>query len=456
MRLALFTDTLGDVNGVSRFLTTLAAHAHRNDLPLRIITSTRFTLPDLPTIVNISPRFDAPLPRYPQLRLALPSRRALARAADAFHPTHVHVSTPGPIGLLGRAYALKRRLPLAATYHTDFPAYIDHLFNHESLTAATRTAMRWFYGPARTIFSRSADYAHRLQAMGFNEDRLARLRPGIDLELFSPPSPGSAGDRALGSEAHESRKSSSTRSVNNFTSSGRADEGASMCHTFAAQRQGVEFVAPPLHLLYVGRLSIEKNLPFLAAIWPRTHAALRASGIDATLTFAGEGPYASELHRALAHHNAYFPGVLRGAALADLYRSADMFLFPSTTDTLGQAVMEAQACGVPCLISRIGGPREITLPNRTSLALPINPAAWHNAILALAADADRRAAMSHAAAQHGATFPFAASASISGPPTSARACRTGSAGANQGSERSAHGPHASKPGTALPLASLVT
>jgi glycosyltransferase involved in cell wall biosynthesis len=364
VRLALFTDTLGDVNGVSRFLTTLAAHAHKDNLPLLVLTSTRFPVPELPTITNIAPRFATPIPRYPQLHLALPSRRALTAAADAFQPTHVHVSTPGPVGLLGRAYAIKRRLPLAATYHTDFPAYIHHLFDHESLTAITRTAMRWFYKSARTIFARSSDYGTRLRALGFPESRLARLRPGIDLDLFCPGIPASRHDR-------HSRK---------------------------------------VHLLYTGRISVEKNLPFLAHFWPRTHHALRAAGIDARLTITGEGPYEPVMRTALAPHGARFTGVLRGQQLADLYRSADLFLFPSTTDTLGQAVMEAQACGVPCLISPTGGPREITIANQTALVLPIRTAAWHNAILQLAADADRRTAMSQAAAVNGAHYPFAASA----------------------------------------------
>jgi len=364
VRLALFTDTLGDINGVSRFLATLAAHAHRNNLPLRIITSTRFPIPDLPMIVNIPPRFATPIPRYPQLHLTLPSRRALASATDAFLPTHVHVSTPGPIGFLGRAYALKRGLSFFATYHTDFPAYIRHLFDHESLTALTTSAMRWFYRPACTIFSRSSDYAAKLTALGFPESRLARLRPGIDLDLFN--------------------------------ASGRA--------SLQAGRS--------LRLLYVGRISVEKNLPFLTAFWPRTHAALRSVGIDATLTIAGEGPYEPAMRAALTPHGTRFAGVLRGTALADLYRSADLFLFPSTTDTLGQAVMEAQACGLPCLISPVGGPREITVPHQTSLVLSTRAggAAWHNAILQLASDPDRRAAMSHAARVNGAHYPFSASA----------------------------------------------
>ncbi|HYD02349.1 MAG TPA: glycosyltransferase [Phycisphaerales bacterium] len=383
MRLALFTDTLGDVNGVSRFLTTLAAHAHHNNLPLLILTSTRLRVPSFTTIANIPPRFATPIPRYPQLQLALPSRRALAAAADAFKPTHIHVSTPGPVGLLGRAYALKRRLPLAATYHTDFPAYIHHLFDHESLTAITSAAMRWFYKPARTIFSRSSDYAARLRALGFPESRLARLRPGIDLDLFSPPSPGPAGE-----------------DVRRF---GRTYEGA-------LDGIGLRSVLPSLHLLYTGRISVEKNLPFLTSLWPRTHAALRTCGIRATLTITGEGPYEPAMRAALAHHGTRFTGVLRGRALADVYRSADLFLFPSTTDTLGQAVMEAQACGVPCLISPTGGPREITIPNQSSLVLPIRAASWHNAILQLANDSDKRAAMSHAAANNGACYPFATSA----------------------------------------------
>lgn len=414
VRLALFTDTLGDVNGVSRFLCTLAADAHRRGLPLRVITSTTFPVPDLPTIVNIKPRFTMPIPRYPQLHFALPHRRALAKAADDFHPTHVHVSTPGPVGLVGRAYALNRRLPFSATYHTDFPAYIQHLFQHESLTALTEAMMRWFYTPARTVFSRSADYAKRLRQLGIPDVKLAQLRPGIDLGLFRPPSPGSAGDRADGSEAHGSRK------IDSFLPSsrrfGRADEGAFQLRDRHAKhphpnplpksRENV----PDLTVLYVGRISIEKNLPFLTALWPRAHAALKQAGVRARLIVAGEGPYAGAMRQALAHHDAQFPGVLRGRPLADLYASADLFTFPSTTDTLGQAVMEAQACGLPCLISPIGGPREVVLHDRTALVLPIKPAAWHDAIVTLGTDHARRKEMALAAAAHGATFPFTASA----------------------------------------------
>ncbi|MDP1660938.1 MAG: glycosyltransferase [Phycisphaerales bacterium] len=400
MRLALFTDTLGDINGVSRFLTTLAAHAHKNNLPLLILTSTRFEVPNLPTITNISPRFAAPIPRYPQLQLALPSRRALTAAADAFNPTHIHVSTPGPIGYLGRAYALKRKLPLAGTYHTDFPAYVDHLFDHESLTALTTTAMRWFYRPFTTLFSRSADYATRLESIGIPQTRLTRLRPGINLDLF-----------------HGSRSERSAPFARAAGEGGRGfarpDEGALRVAPVSDRCTGSPGLRPgsaSLHLLYVGRISIEKNLPFLTHLWPRTSAALRAAGINAHLTITGEGPYEPAMKAALAAHNARFTGVLRSTALADLYRSADLFLFPSTTDTLGQAVMEAQACGLPALISTIGGPSEITLNHRTALALPIIQSAWHNAILRLATEHALRAAMSQAAATHGAAFPFAASA----------------------------------------------
>src|SRR5207249_2502434 len=118
-------------------------------------------------------------------------------------------------------------------------------------------------------------------------------------------------------------------------------------------------------LLYLGRLSAEKNLPLLVEIFQRL---CRRRG-DTALLIAGQGPYLATMQRELAKLPAHFVGRLHDEPLPHIFRSCDLFAFPSRTDTLGQAVMEAQACGLPAMVSGEGGPREIVLDGMTGLVL---------------------------------------------------------------------------------------
>jgi glycosyltransferase involved in cell wall biosynthesis len=375
MRVVLFTDTLGDVNGVSRFIRTAAAHALATGRELTVVTSTRFDVPDAPNVVNVQPRRAWRMPRYEQLEIVLPRRASLFAAADARRPTVVHVSTPGPVGIAGRAYALRHKLPLAGTYHTDFPAYIDHLLGHEPLTHLCSAGMRWFYRPFGLLFSRSADYALRLEQLGVAHERLERLRPGIDLSSFDP---GFA----------------------------RAD----CWRDYPGVRAG------SVKVLCIGRVSVEKNLPLLTDLWPGVQGACASRGVDAQLIVIGDGPYRPEMERRLAPGgHAVFLGFRHGAELSKLYASCDLLCFPSRTDTLGQVVMEAQASGMPVLVADKGGPKEVVRAQAgpdglaTGLVLPNAPGAWRDALVAMVCEHDRRRAMGRAARDFMARFTFAAS-----------------------------------------------
>ena len=350
-RIALFTDTLADINGVARFVQALAAHAP----DIHILTSTRHAVPIAPSIHNIPPLLACNMPGYALLDLALPSPGALLARAAVLRPDAVHVSTPGPVGLAGRRFALRHRLPLIGTYHTDFPAYVDHLFDDAALTAVAACALRRFYAPFDRVLVRSAEVTSRVAALGIHTDRIIALRPGIDTDRFHP--------------RHRDR---------------------SIWSTFPGIR------APSIKLLYVGRVSVEKNLPMLARIWPRLRAAAHTRGLDTQLIIIGDGPYRVAMQRDLATHDAVFLGFRHGDDLARLYASSDLFLFPSTTDTLGQAVMEAQASGLPAIVSDQGGPCEIVVHDRTGLVLGAAQD-WCAAALALITDPTRRARMSIAA-----------------------------------------------------------
>src|SRR5690606_21280774 len=118
------------------------------------------------------------------LQLAVPPARALLRVAAAFRPDVIHISTPGPVGLAGLLAARRLGCPVAGVYHTDFPAYIDHLFGDAAYTAITRGFMRFVYGRFARIFSRSEEYMQSLASLGFPRARMVRLLPGIALGSF--------------------------------------------------------------------------------------------------------------------------------------------------------------------------------------------------------------------------------------------------------------------------------
>jgi len=238
-------------------------------------------------------------------------------------------------------------VPMLATYHTDFPAYVDQLANDHRVTNGTIAYMKWFYGQAAAVFGRSTSYLFNLRDLGVPEEKLRTLPMGIDLERFSPLSPSSG-------------------------TSGKI-----------------------FRLLYCGRVSTEKNLPVLAEIFK----ALCRSRSGVSLAIAGDGPYMQTLRRELIGLPVQFLGFQNDESLAELYRRSDLFIFPSRTDTLGQAVMEAQACGLPAIVTHEGGPKETVEHGVTGLVMKtVDPLAWCSAIEELLNDQPRRLSMSHAAA----------------------------------------------------------
>lgn len=356
MRVCLFTDTLGDVNGVSRFIQNVAEQARLSGRELRVLTSTNFKVPEHENIVNFEPIFAGKMPKYENLEFVLPPLVKMLRYVDQVRPDVVHISTPGPVGAVGWLAAKMLRAPVLGVYHTDFPAYIDHLFDDAAFTWMTTRYMKLFYGPFSSIFSRSRDYARSLEAMGFAPQRLVSLRPGIDNDLFHV--------------RHQDR---------------------SIWGRMGVPSEGVK-------VLSVGRVSVEKNLPLLTKVWKQVRARAVAEGLNAQLIVVGDGPYRATMEEELAGQGAHFLGFRHGVELSAIYSSADMFVFPSTTDTLGQVVMEAQSSGLPVLVSDQGGPKEVVEEGRTGFVLAADrPEAWVEGVLGLVRDGERRRAMGAAA-----------------------------------------------------------
>ena len=357
MRVSLFTDTLGDVNGVSRFIQDVAGRARETGRDLQVITSTRLAVPDHPNVFNFDPVFATSMPRYQNLELVFPPLVPILRHLDRHQPDCIHISTPGPVGMIGFIAARMLRVPVLGVYHTDFPSYVDNLFEDHAFTYACERFMRFFYKPFWAVFTRSQDYVDSLVRLGLERERCCALMPGFESQAFHP----------------------------RFRDCSTWDRFAAM------DPESVK-------VLYVGRVSIEKNLPFLTGVWKQAQHRLMEQGLNAELVVVGDGPYRERMQQELRKHRAHFLGFRRGAELSTIYASSDLFVFPSVTDTLGQVVMESQGSGLPVLVTDQGGPKEVVQHGQTGYVLSTaEPNAWVERIVGLVADEERRARMGAAA-----------------------------------------------------------
>jgi len=306
---AWLTDTLEDVNGVARTIRTMTRELRAQGREIDIITCRApFHHNGLP-IVNFEPVGEFELPEYKVQKLSFPPVLHMLDHIQRAGYSELIISTPGPVGLVGLAAAKLFGLRTSAIYHTDFPQYVRILMDDESIESLAWQYMHWFYSCADRLYSNSRFYAELWQARGIPAERLHILPRGLDRDLFSP--------------AKRDPKFWSSRGLK-----------------------------PPV-VLYVGRISKEKDLDILPAV----QRELNSMGVRCSFALVGDGPYRTELQALMPE--VVFTGVLTGSELGAAYASADVFLFPSTTDTYGNVVVEAAAAGLPVVVSDVGGPREL-------------------------------------------------------------------------------------------------
>jgi len=355
MRLALFTDTLGDVNGVSRFIRQFLEWSERTGHDLHVFAFEHEGLPEHENVHVVEPIFTSPTPGYEELKLHLPPLLSVLREVNDLQPDAVHVSTPGPMGLAGAMAAEMVRAPLVGTHHTDFPAYIQRLMGDQSMVKGCERLLRNLYSRFDRVVTRSESYIPSIRRLRVEEERIVPLEAGVDSAAFHPR----------------------RRDLTVWNGLARVDS---------------------VKALYAGRVSVEKNTTLLEQVWKIIRRRCEERGIDAELIVVGDGPDRERLERALSSFGARFLGYRHGEELATLYASSDLFIFPSITDTLGQVVLEAQASGLPAIVSTAGGPREIVADGETGYALPATaPGKWIDAAIGLIDDEAKRTSMARAA-----------------------------------------------------------
>jgi glycosyltransferase involved in cell wall biosynthesis len=321
-RIALFADTFHEVNGAARTCREWDAFARRRNLPFLCIRwGPQAGVHEAGAVRTIElARSRLRFAIDPDLSFDMRFARFLDYAHEQvarFRPDFIHLTSPGDLGILGAIVAARLKIPLAASWHTNLHefaarraarvcAWLPGELRHRMTGLVERFVMDrvcWFFGRAQVVFAPNPDLAGILEAR--TGSPVVPMGRGVDTVLFHP--------------ARRSRASDSE-----------------------------------LVLGYVGRLMPEKNLRLLVNV----AAALRDAGFERfRFQLTGSGSERAWLERNLP--NADFTGVLTGEGLAAAFANADVFLFPSRTDTFGNVVQEALASAVPAVVMNEGGPRFI-------------------------------------------------------------------------------------------------
>jgi glycosyltransferase involved in cell wall biosynthesis len=340
LRLAVFTDTYPpQVNGVARTLERLVDAVRSRGGVARVFTVED---PEARSAPDIQRYRSVPFWAYDQLRLAWPSSRRVRADLSAFAPTIVHAATEFGLGLAARKAARALEIPFVSSYHTSFTSYAK-FYRLGLLAAPGWSFLRWFHNGGLRTYCPTQAIVDEVVAQGFTNTAI--WSRGVDGSRFSP----------------------------RFRSDAlRASIGAS---------------SDTLVVAYVGRLAAEKGLDVgLDAV----RRASEARPGRVRFMAIGDGPFEAEVHRR-APSDSWLPGKLSGDALSTAYASADVFLFPSVTDTFGNVILEAMASGLPVIGADVGPTRELVFPDRGWLVPRSDVAAYASALVALVDDRERLA-----------------------------------------------------------------
>ncbi len=353
---AWFTDTVLDVNGVARTIQTVSALAEKHNTPITTMTCHPTKPPFSGHIENFKPIYHFSLPEYESMVMGIPPILDILRHCEKEKYTRFIISTPGPLGLVAMWVANILDIPTVAIYHTDIPNYARILTGDKTVEGLAWLLVRGFYSNVDQVYVLTEAYKTLLLENGVKHNDIRIFPKGTDLELYTP-------DR---------RKPDLWQKYEGLNGGSK--------------------------ILYVGRVSKEKDLDVLRLAYRQ----IREKRDDVDLVIVGDGPYLKELKEKMAEiPGVLFTGFVEGTDLAELYASSDVFAFPSTTDTYGSVVLEAQACGLPVVVSDQGGPKEVIVDGKTGIVTKAkNVDSFTEALLRLVDDEDLRESMGYEGRLH--------------------------------------------------------
>ncbi|HEY8258211.1 MAG TPA: glycosyltransferase family 1 protein [Gemmatimonadales bacterium] len=311
LRIALFSEVYWPmVSGVGVTLLRLTDALQARGHAVRVYTATYALPPGTPNRPEVHRSPSIPLFLYPDVQWAFPRLRDVVDDLARFRPDVIHVATEFSLGIAGVKAARQLQLPVIASAHTDYDQYAARYGVPWALKAGWHY-LRWFYSQAHRVLCPSRIYEEHLHSHGVTHTGL--WSRGVDPDVFSPR----------------------------------------FRHTAYRERFGVE--PGDLLVTYIGRLAREKNLDLLLEAWD----AIVPDRGSAQLVLVGQGPLEEEIRRR-EMPGVHVTGLLHGRELAQAYASADLFVFPSTTETFGNSLLEAMGSGLPPLVAASGGVLEFS------------------------------------------------------------------------------------------------
>jgi glycosyltransferase involved in cell wall biosynthesis len=242
-----------------------------------------------------------PCPSYPSIQLSIWCYPKVKQLLESFAPDHIHIFTEGPLGMAARKFCLQQNLAFTTSFHTLFAEYVNLRFKMP--VGWGYWLLNWFHNPASRVMVATPSVEDNLVAKGFDRQKMARWSRGVDTERFRP--------------------------------------------------RDKSFLDLPRPVsMYVGRVAIEKNLENFLSL-----------DIPGTKVVVGDGPSFDKLKK--SYPDTVFAGFKTGEPLAEYMAAADVFVFPSKTDTFGIVMLDALACGVPVAAYPVQGPLDVLKDNVT-------------------------------------------------------------------------------------------
>lgn len=361
VRILFYSDNLDETNGIANNLRNVIPYMRAHGMNA-FLAGNAFNTRPCGVVENgyclLLPRmFSMEQLGYANSELAIPRVGPVLRLLKRYPVDLIEFETPSPGAWLVCFCAKVAGIKVFSHYRTDVPTYTKTLVKAKWMFHFVLRLMKIFYRMTRPVVSPCKDYANILTSqLKVPENQVQILPRGLPLEKFSQNLRGKG-------------------TWERFNGAGAPTDNT---QTDVVQSNATQVrIARKVRFSFIGRISKEKNLEFLNSVWKKFAAKHK----DVELMYVGYGWYLKEIKKFFeGDSSVHFAGEQGGEILAGLYADSDFFLFPSTTDTFGNVVVEAMSTGTPAIVSDYGGPHDIVMDEAAGRILPIDEDAWLNAL----------------------------------------------------------------------------